>query len=357
MISRKALFAIAIPFIAGVTAAVYYMTRDVEEGSLAIPVRVHTISDQKVRETVSIPGTTKSAERALLRFQVSGRVLNKAIKLGDAVKKGDVLASLYNPESEPLAARAIQNLEQLTVQSDQAARDFTRINQLYSEQAVTRQEWEDAKTRLDSARKAVEAASAEEQRARQILEELNLVAPFDGVITEIIIDEGEVVQAGAPAMRLSNPQRVELELAVSDALIGNLKKGQEVRVNRSLNPDSAPVVGLISELSPFRERGSLPQVVVSLDSSKLPPGIAVTAELDVLRDYGVSLPMKSVLMTGEFNAGVYRLDGEIVQLVAVRPLQIGSGAVVVDSDLQSGDKVIVEGVAQLFDGAQVTVMP
>lgn len=340
-------------------------------------VDVYDVDDALGFETIRVGGTTKSAETAQLRFQVSGRVIEKKVRLGDSVIKGQVLVVLDNPEIAPLERRATQNLAQLEVQVMQAKRDFDRINGLYEEQAITKQEWEQVNTQYKSTRTLVEAARAELQRASRLADELALTAPFDGVVTDIHIDEGEVIQVGAPALRLSNPDSVELQLALSDSVIGKLSKSQAVRVYRSLGDSSDVIVGVIVDISPYREQGALPKVVIVLPEAQIRPGVAVTAELDVQSDLGLRIPINAVVMTGEDSAGVYYVSDlnvssnnatsskvkssqngqKIVKLIPVTPLKIGDSTVLIDSQLKPGDQVVTAGVAQLYDGARIRIRP
>ena len=334
----------------------YFQYEPQEEVVKAIPIEVYTIDSDEATETIQIPGTTQSGESVLLRFQVSGRIIEKNVRLGDRVKKGDVLAIVDNPEIEPLALRAAQNLEQLEVQYRQARRDFKRIDELYQEQAVTTQEWEQVKTRLDSSRTAASVARAESVRADRLFEELQLLAPFDGLVTEILVDEGDVVQSGTPVARISNPAVVELEIAVSDAVVANLTTGKPVEVTRSLQPNAPSLQGVIADISPFRERASLPQVVIALDAADISPGVAVSAKLKITRTQGLMVPISAVLMTGEDSSAVYRVDAGTASLVPVRPLRIGSDSVLVDAVLEAGDDVVVAGIKNLYHGAAVRVL-
>jgi len=321
----------------------------------AVSVNVYPVQDIAVTETIIIPGTTQSAESALLRFQVSGRVLEKNTRLGNKIRKGEVLASLYNPEIQPQAARATENLQQLDVQLSQAKRDFDRINDLYKEQAVTKQEWEQVKTTRKSAQRAVNAAQAELQRANRLAEELKLVAPFDGVVTEIMIDQGEVIQTGSPAIRLSNPGLVELTLSVSDQVIPKLTQGQIVRVVPALDNTAQTIDGLVSEISPFREQGSLPQIIISLPADQIQPGVAVSARIDIAGDSGLNIPLKAVVMTGNDSTAVYVIKEGRARLLPIRPIRIGNSSVLVESTLEVGDQIVIAGISQLYDGANVHI--
>lgn len=339
-----------------VTLLLLKKTPENKEEAAPTPVRAATLSSIPPMEKMLISGTTRSSESALLRFQVSGRVLEKKVSLGDNVAQGDVLARVYNPELEPLAEGAKDNLARAIAQASQAQRDFNRVDELFKQQAVTKQEWERSRTQLTSSEKAQSAAKAELARAQQIKAELSLVAPFAGTVTEILIDKGEVVSAGAPAVRLSNPAAVELTLPVSDNIIQQITIGQVVQLTKALLPSAASVDGKVIEISPFREQGALPEIKIAINADTIGPGTAVTAQLTVQASSGISLPLKSVIMTGENTVAVYRIADDRAELVAIRPTKINAESVVIEQGLHAGDRIVTEGVAKLYDGAKVEIL-
>lgn len=326
-----------------------------QQADPVITVRTATLSGDLPIRRLQISGTTQSAETAMLRFQVAGRVTEKRVRLGEIVSKGAVLARLYNPEFEPMITSAKENLARFTTEMSQLKRDFARVDVLYQQRAVTLQEWEIARTRLIASEKTESAAKSELNRATKVASELSLVAPFDGVVTDILIDVGEVLMSGSPAIRLSNPDLVELKLAVSDTILGQVKLGQLVQVNRALRASDidTDIEGIVSEISPHRERGSLPEIIVRLNAAEIGPGIAVNAKLEVLSSRGLNVPMRSVLMTGEDSIAVYRVSNGIANLVPIRALRISTNSIEIDQGLDQGDAVVIEGVPQLFDGAKV----
>ena len=326
----------------------------VEPEEKPINVRTASVSLEPPVRQVQISGTTQSADTAVLRFQVNGRVSEKLVRLGDQLKKGAPIAKVYNPELGPIKEAAKNNFARLSAETEQAQRDFERVDSLFKEQAVTRQEWENAKTRLTSNEKAKAAAQADLARATQVSSETILTAPFSGSVTEVLIDVGEVIQAGAPAVRVSNPEAVELKLAVSDSILRQVVVGQEVNVSKALDPLAEPIIGRISEISPYRERGALPEIIVNLDALSIGPGVAVNASLDIQAKHGIGIPVRSVLMTGDNTVAVYKVVNGRAKLVPIRPLSLSSDQVVIEQSLDGGDKIVVEGLAQLYDGAKVT---
>ena len=355
---NKARFAVSLCSLVLIIAVSMLLSRASEPQPVtpAIGIKTFTLSAQTPTQVLHVAGTTRSSNTAILRFQVAGRVTEKATKLGDAVDQGAVLASIYNPEIEPLVQQANDNVARLTAATEQAQRDFERLDSLLNEQAVTRQEWEVGRTRYTTANNAEAAAKAELARAEQVAKELQLIAPFAGSITEIMVDVGDVVAVGAPAMRLSNLSSVELRLAVSDTVLQQLRLGQSIAVYKTLANNASSMTGVVSEISPFRERGSLPELVLELDAKQVAPGTAVRAEIVVRADNTLSLPLKSVLMTGEQTTAVYKIVDGIAQLTPIRPLSIHDDKVLINQGLVVGDEIALEGIAKLFDGAKVQVL-
>lgn len=341
-------------FLVLVTVSLLTMNRPEQVHEVPIiTVRTAKLDGELPIKRVQISGTTQSAETALLRFQVGGRVTSKSVRLGDSISKGDSVVTLYNPELEPITSTANDNLARLTAQAEQAQRNFSRIDLLYKDKAVTLAEWESVRTALSASQKAQSAAKSELDRAKQVANELNLLAPFSGSVTEIMIDIGDVVTAGSAVVRLSNPSVVELKLAVSDKILQQVKLGQTVLVSRALQADESPLKGLISEISPHRERGFLPEIIISLDAEQIGPGVAVNAYIEIQAKQGLSIPMRSVLMTGDNTVGVYRVVDNVAVLVPIRPLRIDTHSVIIEQGLMPGDVLVVEGLPQLFDGAKV----
>jgi len=321
------------------------------------PVDIYRLVKSQATQTLSLNGTTKSVDRAVLRFQVSGRVLSKNVRIGDKVVAGQELISLYNPEIKPLVQRALSSLAQAKTQLSQAKKDYIRLNELYNEEAITRNEWEQAKTKLDNAQSIVDGAKVETQRAERLAKELIVAAPFDGVITQVNTDKGDSVQIGREALHISNPNKIELELPVSALVASKLVKGQAVEVMSVFSASKTVIQGVIQDISKFRERGALPQIVVSLPISEIGPGEAVSVELQIPIQTGLNVPIKAVIMTGEDSSAVYVLNDQTstVKLVPIRPIRIDSFSVLVEGPLTLGDQIIVAGVTQLYDGAKVKV--
>ena len=347
-----------------------------------IPVQVVTIAQQPVYESRTFSGTTRAVNRAVMRSQISGRVDYLPIKLGQAVKKGQLLAELYNPEAAPAARSARVRWQQLQDQQGQQQRDFERISALYEQGQASRQDFEQARTALNSANDAALGAESEYQRASGLDQERQIRAPFQGVITSISTDVGEVVSPGQALLQVADPSAVELEVVVSSAIATSVKPGHTVTVrlpvqsgvqrnvqtnvqtNVSTNApinrtslNSAHITARVTEVSPFRDRTALPSVVLEFDSNVVTNGTAVSAQFNVPVGQAFVVPSNALVRQG-MRVIVYRITASnTVEPVAVTLGAVQTEGIQVSGELQDSDRIIVTGTQRLFHGASVQVMP
>lgn len=347
-----------------------------------IPVQVVTIAQQPVYESRTFSGTTRAVNRAVMRSQISGRVDYLPIKLGQAVKKGQLLAELYNPEAAPAARSARVRWQQLQDQQGQQQRDFERISALYEQGQASRQDFEQARTALNSANDAALGAESEYQRASGLDQERQIRAPFQCVITSISTDVGEVVSPGQALLQVADPSAVELEVVVSSAIATSVKPGHTVTVrlpmqsgvqrnvqtnvqtNVSTNApinrtslNSAHITARVTEVSPFRDRTALPSVVLEFDSKVVTSGTAVSAQFKMPVGQAFVVPSNALVRQG-MRVIVYRLTASnTVEPVAVTLGAVQTEGIQISGELDDGDRIIVTGSQRLFHGASVQVMP
>ncbi|MCG8534205.1 MAG: efflux RND transporter periplasmic adaptor subunit [Pseudomonadales bacterium] len=321
-----------------------------------LPVRVSYLDEHKARLHQTFIGTARAANRVTIRSQISGRLLERDVKLGTKVDKGTVLARVYNPGATPLALAAKQRWQQAQVEVAQAERDHKRIQSLFEKGVASIQEAESARSALLAARAATDAAESNYQQALQLDDEQTIRAPFPGIVTATPVEPGEVIQVGQPLLQLADPKDVEIEVIVSDAAASTVKAGDVLNVVAPYSGDET-FVGVVHEVTPFRERGALPTVVVRLQDTQLIPGTTVHIQFASTVAGQFALPVSSLIKTGDKQSAVYRLTANNqVELVPVTPLKVIQDQVVIDGDLALRDAVVIAGNHQLFPGAKVRVV-
>lgn len=321
-----------------------------------LPVRVSYLEDKAPSLYQTFIGTARAANRVTIRSQVSGRLLEREVKLGSQVKQGDVLAKVYNPGATPQALAAKQRWQQARVQVDQAQRDYDRIKSLYEKKVASIQEMESARSAVQAAQAATDAAESQYVQAQQMDAEQTIRAPFAGVITSTPVEPGEVIQVGQPLLQLADPDEVEIEVIVSDGAAASVAAGDVLTVLAPFSGDRK-FAGVVHEVTPFRERGALPTVIVKLADAGLIPGTTVHIQFESAVAGQFVLPASSLIKTGRQQSAVYRVTANNqVELVPVKPLQVINDQIVINGPLQAQDAVVVAGNHQLYPGANVEVV-
>ncbi len=204
-----------------------------------------------------------------LSSKVVGRVLKINVEKGDSVKKGDVLIELDTPEINAKAEQADAMLALAMAQQakvnngtreeqigmakanfDVAKKTYDRMNRLHKEGVIPTQKLDEATAKYQAAKEQYTmlvngaqnedklSAAANVKRARganaevsSYLKENKIVAPIDGIVTEITVEEGELVGAGSPIVTIVDNSDCWVTFNLREDLLSKVKNGTEFDVN------------------------------------------------------------------------------------------------------------------------------
>lgn len=252
---------VAALFVAGGAAALVWYSRRTDP----VPVRVVAIGRGKVEESVTSTkaGSVRSRSMADLGVDASGLVLALHVREGQAVKAGQPLlevdprepeAALAAAEKEVATAEAL--LEESRARRKDAVRERARLESLRQSESVSQAQIDAAATAVAVAEAAeaaagarIEARRADVERARVVVKKCGLVAPFDGVISERLVEVGEWVNPGRAVLRLFDPGKLYVRAELDEVDIAELKAGLKVRVE--LDPwKGRKLTGVVTRVSP-----------------------------------------------------------------------------------------------------------
>ncbi len=242
-------------------------------------IRIRPSEIPVLREAV---GTVRSVKEATISPRISGVIDRFLVDEGDRVREGEDLAILSAREivaREAAAATAVTSAEVALLQ---AGSDFERMDRLRAKEAVTRSEWERARTALSLAEAELARARETERAEKAYASYTRLTAPFDGLVVERTMDPGDLASPGTPVLRLIDPSRFRLEAAVHEGAARGLRSG---------HPVSVVIPALDVEIP-----AQVSEVVPAAD----PESRTITVKVD--------LPAIEGLRTGHFGRLVYR-DG------------------------------------------------
>ncbi len=228
------------------------------------PVDVVTARPASVGQDLVLPGQTAAWYETTIYARVNGYVAKWLVDIGDHVKKGQVLATIETPEldAELSAARAQLKTSEAQVAAREAEAEFSRTtNERWRDSpkgVVSEQERESKKADYQSAVARLYAANAQVASDKSKVEQYNalaqfkqVVAPFDGTITERKIDIGNLVTAGSAStttplyrMAQTDPLRVFVDVPQNSA--GELIKAGVPAQIRSAGSSGAVFEGKIA---------------------------------------------------------------------------------------------------------------
>jgi len=247
-------------------------------------VQTGKVAKQDLNSTVSASGEIKPKTFGNVGANAFGRITHLFVREGERVKKGQMLAQLENvqPEADVAANRAAldvartdttaqaaalktaqANLERANADLERAKLDYQRAEGLFKEKLIAKSEYDakkaaydsavatvsqtragiaQANAQLDSSQRRISQANAALVRSSDVLKKTEYVAPYDGVITNLPVREGETVVIGiqnAPGstlMTLADMSVITAEVKVDETDIVNVKLGQSAEVTIDAMP-------------------------------------------------------------------------------------------------------------------------
>lgn len=334
------------------TAPVAIATHVSGEGRL-VKTQLLGVDDQG--DGIQLPATVAATSRAELAFQVSGPLVELAVREGQQVKQGDLLARIDPRDFDNAVA-----LTEARLQADQ--RLFERYQKLMaSPQSPVSQ------AQVDQTRRDFETSRADHEQAQKRLRDTQLLAPFDGTVAARYVDNYQNVQAKETVLLLESTNNVDILVDVPADLIGRREKpaqpGDEVgAVTFAGFPDQAFPVRL-KEFSTradnttqtFRATLTLPRP----EGLNVLAGMNATVSTRLASDPGENafwIP-DTALVDDSGNPQVWVVDEEAMT-VSPRPVQIDEsrdGQSLVVEGLQSGERIIAAGASQLNPGDRVRI--
>lgn len=341
------------------------------------PVRYQTINYSQNAGEHTYSGVAQAAQLSRLSFRVGGTIRSVDVKLGDRVRKGQLIAtidpadySIQAEQSNASAKGAEANLQAAETQLINARSSYLRIEKLYENNSVPLSDFEQAKSGYESAQASYDAAQTQVtsalkqfQSARNQVSYTRLIAPFDGVITLVNAEVNELVGSGGAVAELSSEAKPEVNIGVPENYIANIKKGEKVDIRFSVLPDEV-FLGTVSEVSYAAGSSPTYPAIISIDnpSQAIRPGMAatVTFRKQTAGEAHLICPVKALGKDTE-STFVYVLEKETEDTYVTRrkTVEVGellSNGFVIKTGLQEGDIVATAGLKSLLEGMQVRLV-
>lgn len=323
------------------------------------PVRVATVERSTGGDVISLTGTVQAETEVNLAFRIDGRMVERLVNVGDAVRAGQVIARLNrdNEENNLRAARA--SLTAARGQLTEAANNYWRQSELLRDGWTTRVRYDQASQARQTAQAAVDAATAQVGIAETRLSYTELVSDVDGRVTQRGAEPGEVVQPGRMIVQVARDEGRDAVFDVPPTLKDQAPANPVIEVLLTTDPN-VRATGRVREVAPRADAvtGTF-QVRVGLADP--PPGMrlgsTVTGRLTLGASAGYAIPA-SALTRADRQPAVWVVDPrtETVALRTVELVRHDAGHVVVGQGLEPGEIIVTAGVQALRPGQKVRLL-
>jgi RND family efflux transporter MFP subunit len=343
------------------------------------PVRYQKTVATTDRRVRTFAGTAKAGEEVRLSFKVSGTIARLYVKVGARVKPGQVIAELDPIDYALAVQKAEASVANAEAQSRNAAANYARTRELYENNNASREELDASRAADESGKAAVRAATKELELTRLQLTYTKLSASLEGAIAEVPVEVNENVRAGQPIAHLYSGGPPEVKVAIPEAYIAQIHKGDLVSITFDSLPDKEfkarvtevgvaatgaattfPVTARLDNPDSTIRSGLAANMTFEFGGAKDKPYIVVPLQA-VVEDGGGRFVL--ILERKEKELGVVRRQPVTVgslastecRLIGTLGTQKCEGIEVLDG-LKVGELVVTAGVKRIIDGEEVKLL-
>ena len=318
------------------------------------PVKAMKIGDVSGFSARSFPGQAKATEEINLSFEVSGKLIERPVNIGDQVAKGQLIARL-----DPRDFQA--KLKAARAELKQSRQNFARARELIKKDFISKVDYDLLEAKVDIAEANVALAS-------KALSDSVIKAPFAGRIANVYVENYQSVRAKQKIARLLDTTKIEMIISIPESLIANAPYVKNLRVHFDAYPNvevSATIKEVSNEASTTTRTYPVTLIMDQPQDFEIQPGMAGVATGEAhLPKTTTATPVLEIPLSATFspdNTGatyVWFID-ENTQTVTRQ--QVASGALTengieVTEGLQVGDWIATAGVHSLREGQKVRIL-
>lgn len=352
MLTRNSRFCLLLAALSGLVGCADRSEPEAVDQSVR-PARIFVVQDTAQALEYKFVGRVEPLRTVDMTFEVSGPLRQLPVLEGQIIPRGALVAALDTTDFE-LALREAE------VQLQLARQDLERKRQVLAQRGIARSVVDDAKSNYDLQRVRLE-------KAREMLADARLVAPFEAFVARRYVDNFVIVRAGEKIVRLNDPNRLLVVANVPEGLYATATEDQVLSMHAEF--DFVPDVQF--PLQTFENRGEADQMAQTYEVSlvmerpeqfNILPGMTASVIVK-LRDPAQNtaqllIPTSALVNDGNDQFYVWLFDPQ-TQQVTQQPVTVGMPVrkgVPVTSGLDDGDMVVATGASQLSTGVQVRIL-
>jgi multidrug efflux system membrane fusion protein len=317
-----------------------------EKPSNIFYVRTAAFSESALDDVIHVTGVVQSDSEAKPSFKTGGVIARTYAEEGDLVRKGQLLAQLNMTEIEAQATQAKFAVEK-------ALRDEQRVANLYRDSIATLEQFQNAGTAVDMAKKSLQIAEFNVAYSQ-------VHSPIEGKVIKKLMQEGEITGPGVPVYYIMGVRQADWKLVagLTDKNWGRIKKGAKAKITLDAYPGwiiESEVKRLADVANPLS--GTL-DVELGIPSKDKRIAAGMLAHIEIvpsLNSKYVIIPVEALVSSNGRTGVVYVPKDGIAEKRIVMIQQFQGERVAIQSGLEGATEVITAGSGFLEDGDRISI--
>ncbi len=324
-----------------------------------IKAQVVVVCEQSLPIFATFPGSVNSTNEVQVASRLMGYVKTLPVHEGQQVQKGELLLSLDASDINGAIAQAQAGVANAESVLADATANYQRFSELYQQQAIPQQQFQQVEMGYRVAQGNRAAAKAALLQAQAQLNYVDVRAPFAGTVVTKYIDLGQLAAPGQPLMVLQSAGHFQVLVQVSQRAFEQLRIGQMVPVvidDSNYQPQRvrATVARLVDAADPVTHSHSV-KLNLPEDSSAR-SGAFARVQIQVATQPGILLPQSAIQRRAGID-GVFVLhNGGVVTFRMVRLGGSRAAGLIVLSGVVAGEQVVVSAEGKLNNGVKVQLV-
>jgi RND family efflux transporter MFP subunit len=320
-------------------------------GNDTIPVKIMKLNQESSNATIAVSGQFTTDDEVMLSFKTGGIINRLLVKEGDAVKKGQLLATLNLTEINA-------QVQQAQLSYEKAKRDYQRTRNLYSDSVATLEQLQNSRTSLQVAQQQLNLVAFNRKYSE-------IHAPENGFILRKLADAGQQVTSGTAVLQVNGAQsgKWQLKVGISDREWAILKLNDPAKIETTATPGqfSDGVVSRKSEgvdaatgtfTAYITLTGNKPEAIAAGMFGK-----AILHPSKTTEHKGTWQIPYEALLDGDGDSGFVFVtnDNKTAHKVKVAVAGIEKNTVIISDGLQDAAALIISGSAYLTDNSLISI--
>jgi multidrug efflux system membrane fusion protein len=325
------------------------------------PVVVMTVGAGQTETLRTLPGIVTPRYAADVGFEVAGRMQKRMVEVGSRVRQGQPLVMLNAADYAQGVLVAQDQIAAARAEMEQSVADARRFKSLADRGLISQAGMGSQQARADAAQARLDQANRQLELARNRLAYTTLVAPFDGIVTALNAEVGQVLSEGLPVVSLARDDTLEVSVEVPEDMLLNDVAPDIIFDGRLTGKSSVPLKLKLREVAPattaplrtFRASFTIVNAAGIQSELRIGQSAEVALAHPLSNRGGVQLPAAALISNGQ-EVAVWCVDADrntLRRQVVTVKATTDDGVLV--GGLEAGQRVVIAGTDKLSSAQPV----